>query len=202
MGRRAEAAGLSPDQLAAARERAKLSPGKDQLTNEPLPPRTKTRGRPPEYVSQETKAYIHRFNELQALGGSLPDRGHLVTGEQADLMRRELTLLGNDIINNLRVCDGELLPGEWPSPFDKHKYKGRDRKGEALAEALAKGKPARIRGGDRKYTPKNPKDTPAWAICSPRPGTGETGKVSRYTTYIGRKGGKETQRRKRAKKVS
>ena len=72
MGRRVEGADLSPDELAAARERAKRSPRQDQLTDEPLPPRTGKRGRPPEYVSQETKAYQHRFYELQALGGESP----------------------------------------------------------------------------------------------------------------------------------
>jgi len=197
MGRRVEASTLTPEQLEAARERASRSAGQDLLTNEPLPPRTGKRGRPPEYVSQETKAYITRFHELNALGNSLPLRGHLVTGKQADDMRGELTRLGNDIINNLRVCDGELLPGEWPAPFDKHKTKSYQRVGEDLKATLAKGKPGRVRGGDRTYTPTG---TPAWAICSPRPGTADTGKISRYSSYIGRKGGKEAQRRKRAAK--
>jgi hypothetical protein len=199
VGRRVEASTLSPEQLEAARDRASQSAGKDLLTGEPLPPPTGKRGRPPEYASQETKAYINRFHELNALGDTLPSRGHLVTGPQASFMKAELSRLSNDIINNLRVCDGELLPGEWPAPFDKKKYEARDRKGSELAEALAKGKPARIRGGDRRYTPEG---TDAWAICSPRPGTADTGKITRYSTYIGRKGGKEAQRRKRAKKAA
>ena len=151
------------------------------------------------------------MKETRDLGSTLRSRGHVFTEDQLKYMEDTLLATFNDIKNDSLVCSGRLLPGPWVDVVDKdgdiqrgtpyglRKYKSRERKGEDLAEALAKGKPARVRGGDRVYTPLH---TPVWSICEARPGTKDTGKIRRIASIRGELGAEAKRRKRAAKKAA